>query len=163
MTVKANAGNAFPVSIQPLAPDLNRQAERSKQALTAAFVELLRQQNYQSITIQDIVGCANIGRSTFYRHFQSKARTVSPKTLPVQLADGREFTPRLLALDAEHDLAVLQIEVQGLPTIDIGDSQQLKPGQVVLAFGFPWGCYRRRNFWRRDRGWRPDRGSTQPI
>ena len=50
-----------------------RQTERSKQALTTALLELLRQQSYQSITIQDIVGHANIGRSTFYRHFQSKA------------------------------------------------------------------------------------------
>lgn len=63
----------------------------------------------------------------------------SPQTLTVQLADGREFTPRLLALDTEHDLAVLQIEAQGLPTIALGDSHQLKPGQMVLAFGFPWG------------------------
>ncbi len=50
-----------------------RQTERSKQALTTALLELLRQQSYQSITIQDIAGRANIGRSTFYRHFQSKA------------------------------------------------------------------------------------------
>ena len=66
-------------------------------------------------------------------------RTVSPQTLTVQLADGREFTPQLLALDTEHDLAVLQIEAKGLPTIPVGDSHQLKPGQMVLAFGFPWG------------------------
>lgn len=50
-----------------------RQAERSKRALITAFAELLHRQSYQSITIQDIAGRANIGRSTFYRHFQSKA------------------------------------------------------------------------------------------
>lgn len=50
-----------------------RQAERSQQALTTALLALLRQQSYQSITIQDITERANIGRSTFYRHFQSKA------------------------------------------------------------------------------------------
>jgi serine protease Do len=66
-------------------------------------------------------------------------RNVSSQSLTVQLADGREFTPQLLALDTEHDLAVLQIEAQGLPTIAVGDSAQLKPGQMVLAFGFPWG------------------------
>lgn len=50
-----------------------RQAQRSKRALITAFAELLHRQSYQSITIQDIAGRANIGRSTFYRHFQSKA------------------------------------------------------------------------------------------
>ena len=50
-----------------------RQAERSKRALITAFAELLHGQSYQSITIQTITECADIGRSTFYRHFQSKA------------------------------------------------------------------------------------------
>jgi len=50
-----------------------RQTERSKTAVINAFTELLREQSYQTITIQDIVGRANTGRSTFYRYFQSKA------------------------------------------------------------------------------------------
>ena len=50
-----------------------RQAERSKRALITAFAELLHRQSYQSITIQTITERANTGRSTFYRHFQSKA------------------------------------------------------------------------------------------
>lgn len=50
-----------------------RQAERSKRALITAFAELLHRQSYQSITIQEIVGRANMGRSTFYRYFQAKA------------------------------------------------------------------------------------------
>lgn len=67
------------------------------------------------------------------------ARTVSQPVLTVQLADGREFTPRLLAADPDHDLAVLRIDAQELPTIELGSSQQLQPGQLVFAFGFPWG------------------------
>lgn len=50
-----------------------RQAERSKRAVITAFAELLHRQSYQSITIQAITERADIGRSTFYRHFQSKA------------------------------------------------------------------------------------------
>ncbi len=50
-----------------------RQAQRSKQIVITAFLELLRQQSYQSISIQDITARANTGRSTFYRYFQSKA------------------------------------------------------------------------------------------
>ena len=67
------------------------------------------------------------------------SRTVSQPSLTVQLADGREFTPRLVAVDPERDLAVLQIEAHELPTVELGSSQQLLPGQMVFAFGFPWG------------------------
>ncbi|MCE7987280.1 MAG: hypothetical protein DYG89_39430 [Caldilinea sp. CFX5] len=66
-------------------------------------------------------------------------RRVSQQALTVQLADGREFTPRLVAVDPEADLAVLRIDAHDLPTIELGSSQQLKPGQLVFAFGFPWG------------------------
>lgn len=66
-------------------------------------------------------------------------RTVGYHTLTVQLADGRDYAPRLLALDAERDLAILQIDARDLPIIEVGDSAQLKAGQLVFAFGFPWG------------------------
>lgn len=67
------------------------------------------------------------------------SRTVSQQSLTVQLADGREFTPRLVAVDPERDLAVLRIDAHDLPTVELGSSQQLRPGQMVFAFGFPWG------------------------
>lgn len=66
-------------------------------------------------------------------------RQVSQQALTVRMADGREFTPRLLAIDPEADLAVLRIDAHDLPAIELGNSQQLKPGELVFAFGFPWG------------------------
>ncbi|MEZ4860109.1 MAG: TetR/AcrR family transcriptional regulator [Caldilineaceae bacterium] len=50
-----------------------RQVQRSKQAFITALVALLRQTPYRDITIDQIAAHANLGRSTFYRHFQSKA------------------------------------------------------------------------------------------
>lgn len=50
-----------------------RQAQRTKEALESAFVQLTREKNYDTITINEIIERANIGRSTFYRYFQSKA------------------------------------------------------------------------------------------
>ena len=67
------------------------------------------------------------------------ARTLSQDALTVELSDGRALTPRLLVVAPERDLAVLQIDAQALPTVDLGSSQQLQPGQMVFAFGFPWG------------------------
>jgi len=66
-------------------------------------------------------------------------RRVSQPALTVHLADGRDYTPRLLAVDTEQDLAVLRIDAHDLPAIALGNSQQLKPGEMVFAFGFPWG------------------------
>ena len=50
----------------------NRQAQRTQSALKAAFIELLQESNYESITVGDITEQANVGRSTFYRHYNSK-------------------------------------------------------------------------------------------
>lgn len=57
----------------------------------------------------------------------------------VTLPDGREFPARLLAQDAEIDLALLQIEDSGCPPAAIADARGLRVGQLVLAVGHPWG------------------------
>lgn len=68
-----------------------------------------------------------------------EGRTDAREPLSVLLPDGRELPARVLARDPAHDLAALRVEAQGLPTIALGDSQQLHPGQIVLCLGFPWG------------------------
>lgn len=50
-----------------------RQNQRTEVALTSAFSELLQETNYGTISIHTICQRANVGRSTFYRHFGSKA------------------------------------------------------------------------------------------
>jgi serine protease Do len=57
----------------------------------------------------------------------------------VTLPDGRDLPARLLAHDKEIDLAALAVEADGLPAIELGDSHELVPGQLVLAMGHPWG------------------------
>jgi serine protease Do len=57
----------------------------------------------------------------------------------VRLADGRELAARVLAIDEQADLAALRVETSDLPAIDLGDSHQLQPGQLVIALGTPYG------------------------
>jgi serine protease Do len=52
---------------------------------------------------------------------------------------SRVVAARLVGFDAETDLAVLKIEATGLRALSFGDSDALKAGQVVLAFGSPMG------------------------
>jgi serine protease Do len=52
---------------------------------------------------------------------------------------GRVVPAKLVGIDEETDLAVLKIAETGLPFLELGDSERLKQGQVVLAFGSPFG------------------------
>ena len=58
--------------------------------------------------------------------------------IDVQLADGRQARARLVGTDPETDLALLQIQLDGLPAIALGDMRALQVGDVVLAIGNPF-------------------------
>ncbi len=64
------------------------------------------------------------------------------RLLAVGLPDGRSFRGRVVAADDSVDLALVKIDAQGLPAATLGDSDQLKPGQFVIAIGNPLGYYR---------------------
>lgn len=50
----------------------DRRVQRTRGVLQKALIELIREREYDAITIQDIVDRANIGRTTFYLHYNSK-------------------------------------------------------------------------------------------
>lgn len=56
----------------------------------------------------------------------------------VKLNDGREFKGRIIGTDETTDLALVKIDVKDLPAIKIGNSDNLKLGQWVLAVGNPF-------------------------
>jgi len=58
--------------------------------------------------------------------------------IEVQLVDGRQTQARLVGTDPETDLALLQIRLDSLPVIEIGDARSLQVGDVVLAIGNPF-------------------------
>jgi serine peptidase DegS len=57
----------------------------------------------------------------------------------VQLADGRFASAQVIGVDAETDLALLKVDLGILPAIKLGNSGQLRIGDVVLAIGNPYG------------------------
>ena len=60
-------------------------------------------------------------------------------TIRVDTADGRSFPATLVGSDSASDLAVVRIAARGLPVLRYGDSDRMKVGDVVLAFGNPLG------------------------
>src|SRR5512136_893597 len=59
--------------------------------------------------------------------------------LDVTLADGREFEAELIGDDPATDLAVIRINGENLSPVKLGDSQQVRVGQVAIAIGNPYG------------------------
>ena len=60
-------------------------------------------------------------------------------SIRVVMADGRRFDARVIGGDPEADLAVLDIDAEGLPTVPLGESDQLRLGEPVVALGFALG------------------------
>src|ERR1700681_3753526 len=59
--------------------------------------------------------------------------------IEVALADGRRAPAHTIGDDPATDLAVIRIDISGLPAVPLGDSQQLQPGQMAIAIGNPYG------------------------
>lgn len=59
--------------------------------------------------------------------------------IEVVLADGRKAPAKVVGVDPETDLAVIRINLDKLPVIVLGQSEQARVGDVVLAIGNPFG------------------------
>ena len=57
----------------------------------------------------------------------------------VQLSDSRIMEPEIIGVDAETDLALLRVDAGELAAISMGNSSQLRIGDIVLAIGNPYG------------------------
>ena len=52
--------------------EMDRRQRKTRQAIFNAFIQLLSKKNYNNITVGEIIQLANVGRATFYAHFETK-------------------------------------------------------------------------------------------
>ena len=64
------------------------------------------------------------------------------KNVEVILSNGEQKDGKVVGTDPLTDLAVIKIPGTGYPALPWGDSAQLHPGQMVMAFGTPFGLFR---------------------
>jgi len=59
--------------------------------------------------------------------------------ITVETSDGKKYPAKLIGRDNSYDLAVLKINVQAAPTLQLGNSDQVLVGDAVIAIGSPLG------------------------
>ena len=106
--------------------------------------EIYRQVNPSVVTVlAQLEGKASVGTGVIFRsdgyiltnyHVLEGAQSCT-----VALDTGQTFSARYAAGDAYNDLAVLKVDLTGLPTAVFGDSDQLSVGDSVYAIGNPLG------------------------
>lgn len=82
----------------------DRRVRRTKRLLREAFIELVAEQGYDTVRIEDILERADIARTTFYTHFRDK------RALLNYVADVFRET-------SQARIADIQIDASGLPTV----------------------------------------------
>lgn len=140
---------AAPQGIAPV--DFTQAAERSVEAVVHVKTKYYRQQQYVDPFYQFFFGrpqqsqqpsamasgsgviLSNDGYIVTNNHVIEDANEIE-----VVLNDKRTFTAQLIGTDPNTDLALLKIEATNLPTIEIGNSDDLRVGEWVLAVGNPF-------------------------
>lgn len=90
-------------------------------------------ENFEKGTGSGFILSAN-GRVLTNAHVVEGARQVK-----VTLKDGKVYPGRVVGVDPMTDVAVVQIEATNLPTVAIGESNKLLPGEWAIAIGNPLG------------------------
>ena len=92
-------------------------------------------------SVVEIRAGSGIGAGTIWRSdglIVTNDHVVPSGRADVRLSDGRTVTSQVVARDPGNDLAVLSVNLGGLPAIDARRTP-VRPGELVMAIGHPFG------------------------
>lgn len=69
----------------------------------------------------------------------TNSHVVQSRDIHVQIGSDRVVRGHLIGRDSSTDLAAIMVEEDDLEVIQMGDSSQIRPGEVVFSLGYPWG------------------------
>ncbi len=117
---------------------VDRRQRKSRQAIFRAFTELLKKESYTKITVQQIIDLADVGRTTFYTHFETKDALLESFCAEIFEHVFSEELDKEKTHDfsgvhdtkarVTHILYHLQEHIEYLPGILIGDSDAVFMG-----------------------------------
>lgn len=94
-----------------MAKKQDRRVQRTRQQLRAALLSLIQEKGFEALSVQDIIDRANVGRATFYAHFDNKEdllvsgfdelRAALKERQRQTLSRGKTLDERLLAFSRE--------------------------------------------------------------
>lgn len=95
----------------------DRRVIRTKNALREAFIEIVKEKNYENVTVEDITSRANVGRTTFYLHYQDKEDLLLEELEEQLLLVSTEFTQHpLLFWVRERKGTMIKIVLENIKT-----------------------------------------------
>jgi serine protease Do len=94
------------------------------------------------ITVQVLAGETSRGSGVIWREdgqVVTNAHVLQGRSVQIELWNGRRLRAEVRNTDRGRDLAVLQTDADGLGSAVPGDSSALRPGELVIAVGSPYG------------------------
>jgi hypothetical protein len=104
---------------------IDRRIQKTKKSLTEALISLMLVKGYEKVTVQDIIDKANVGRSTFYMHYESKEQLLldghnnldagifADDAMNDEKADAITFTKLVSHVAENHQLAKAMLGKKG--------------------------------------------------
>ncbi|MGQ9461043.1 MAG: S1C family serine protease [Candidatus Bathyarchaeaceae archaeon] len=109
----------------------------SRSVVNVSTIKILHHMFYRAVPVKGI-GSGTIidpeGQILTNNHVVTGAEKIG-----VTLTDGRVLEGRVIGTCSTHDMAIVRVKEQKLPTAELGDSDKLRVGQRVFAIGNPFG------------------------
>lgn len=106
---------------------MDRRQQKTRAAIFSAFSRLLEKKNFNRITVQDIIDEANVGRSTFYAHFETKDELL--KTMCTDIFN-HVFSSELVS-EKTHDFSTAENNLEDTLTHILYHLQDSKKDIVI--------------------------------